>query len=92
VKRSAARPQQVHQEAYFCGEVENDADSLVMDYMEDAAQEIETKKDQYTNHYVGNLADDADELPRTKRVGKRQQAINARSKEIFIGGGGLILK
>jgi len=82
VKRSSAKPQQVQQEAYFCGAVENDVDSLVMDYMDDAAHEIEDKKEQYTNHYVGNLVDDADEAPRTKRVGKRQQIISAKKGQV----------
>jgi len=82
VKRSSAKPQQVQQEAYFCGQVENDVDSLVMDYMDDAAHEIEDKKEQYTNHYVGNLVDDGDEAPRTKRVGKRQQIISAKKGNV----------
>lgn len=65
---------------YYCGDIQNDVDSVVLDHVQETVKDIQAHPDKYNNFYTSDLVDDVEEKPRHKRVGKRQQIIESKSK------------
>jgi len=53
------------------------------DYIHQAVNTYESNKQKLTNFYVGSLIDDIDEVPRTKKIGRRQQIAASKSTRVF---------
>jgi len=77
---SRVRKEETIEKPYYCGDIQNDKDSVMGDYIHQAVNTYESNKQKLTNFYVGSLIDDIDEVPRTKKIGRRQQI--AASKKL----------
>jgi len=60
------------------GKVENDRDSMILDYLENAVKKVEDEKKNHSEYYTAELVDDEEEKPRTKKVGKKQEATSPK--------------
>jgi hypothetical protein len=58
--------------AYYCGEVENDRDSLILDHIEENVKKTESNKKDESGNTLNA------EGPRQRRVSKRQEAAGSR--------------
>jgi len=67
----------------YCGEVENDGDSMVLDHIEEVVRQHEAHEHEvksYQNRYVEEVEEEEERPKKPQKLSKRQEIINSRKQ------------